>query len=986
MRARASGGSDTLDVMRTPTRVAATAPRIVSLLSLFGALSIGCGNSSSSGPSHIDIDGGDFDGAGDSTVDAKPDSTIDTAPETKPDSGVVDADANEADAPLPTRLPPTNGSAITLNHLDDVLVVLDRDSTTKPVAVFDVPDFSAGIPKLPVAHYVDSSGTGVQYEPWQTVIDPVGDDAAYVTFRATQEVVKIAPLHKVTTALTIAKRVTVGSEPTGIAVSPNGTYVYSANWAEGTVSMIQTSDMTVVNTINLNEALWGTGVLGISTFRLGLAHPRAIVVTNNGDKSDADETVLVTEYYSQALTGTIPTDDSQFDLDRQGMIYAFNAVTPTKVSVVTLAPIVDTGFEESAGAAKVTGCFPNQLAAAAINNGRLYVTATCTSPKGPIGFDSTAPITDRNDNFRAMMHAALFVVDLKTLKEIPKEDLVLTREFKKLYDSFGSLNEIDPRRRMPLMPVDLSFVTGTHAAYVAAEGSDALFRVEFKDDGSLLAVGATAAPFVQLDAVPGGLDPAHTPIGVATPNHTLGADPYIFVDSLSSRNVSIASSTVQAVVAVTPLETEATGITQEGKRLFISGLDRWSFAGQAWQSCASCHPDGLSDGITWFFPRGPRQTPALAGVYDPTGAKRKLLSWTASMDQVHDLESLVRHVSGGVGAYVVLHSSPPKPTDRLLFEESVPYADGGVPQQQMDGGIPDTPDADVGPPRVVVPPQNMLNGSTTDILPGGAIRPQSIDDAWSKIDAYVQSIRPPRAPNGLSAADVTAGHDLFVAGFCAACHGGSQWTLSNVFYTPGAANNDASSDFSGNLRTTKYTAPTTFPPILNPPTKSSTRQAFVRFFSGFSVPSDVARDVGLNDRINCILRDVGTFPVAGTAGIAPSAVVVKEVRADMTTVAQGVEGFNPPSLLGLASSAPYFHAGNARTLEEVFDKLFDRHTQAHASAFLGEPDPIKRAAMVKQLVAFLLSIDASTTPIPVPSATTLGYDVDLCAQVPSPFP
>jgi mono/diheme cytochrome c family protein len=30
-------------------------------------------------------------------------------------------------------------------------------------------------------------------------------------------------------------------------------------------------------------------------------------------------------------------------------------------------------------------------------------------------------------------------------------------------------------------------------------------------------------------------------------------------------------------------------------------------------ACASCHPDGTDDGVTWSTPEGPRQTPMLAG-------------------------------------------------------------------------------------------------------------------------------------------------------------------------------------------------------------------------------------------------------------------------------------------------------------------------------------------------------------------------------------
>ena len=93
-----------------------------------------------------------------------------------------------------------------------------------------------------------------------------------------------------------------------------------------------------------------------------------------------------------------------------------------------------------------------------------------------------------------------------------------------------------------------------------------------------------------------------------------------------------------------------------------------------------------------------------------------------------------------------------------------------------------------------------------------------------------------------------------------------------------------------------------------------------------------------SDQINCVLRDVGTFPAQPAAATnfvgdrlpATDAPTVLEVRQDMKTLALGATGFNIPSLVGLATGAPYFHAGNARTLEEAFDDVFEKHHQALA--------------------------------------------------------
>ena len=74
----------------------------------------------------------------------------------------------------------------------------------------------------------------------------------------------------------------------------------------------------------------------------------------------------------------------------------------------------------------------------------------------------------------------------------------------------------------------------------------------------------------------------------------------------------------------------------------------------------------------------------------------------------------------------------------------------------------------------------------------------------------------------------------------------------------------------------------------------------------------------------------------------------------------------------MVTGAPYFHAGAARTLEEALGDTFDRHRRAFAENF--RPD----ATQLRQLVAFLLSIDEDKRP---PIAPPLGFAFDLCSQI-----
>jgi hypothetical protein len=125
------------------------------------------------------------------------------------------------------------------------------------------------------------------------------------------------------------------------------------------------------------------------------------------------------------------------------------------------------------------------------------------------------------------------------------------------------------------------------------------------------------------------------------------------------------------------------------------------------------------------------------------------------------------------------------------------------------------------------------------------------------------------------------------------------------------------------------------------------------------------------DQIVCALRPVGTF------GVADPRVGIAEVRRDMAAKAQGDEadgkGYNPPSLLGLQVGAPFFHAGQVRTLEGLFANTFAAHREALTGGFLAEGSPGREAKLVA-LVAFLLSIDEAAEPIAIPPLGPGGGD------------
>ena len=915
----------------------------------------GCGSSDDGGgtPDDTGVDDSTTptDGGKDSGSDLGTDLGSDLGTDSPDTTPPADADAG----PSAARTTPTNGSAVAIAKDDKAAIAVNR--TAGSVSVFTVA-FGGATPLTKTATLA------VGGEPWDVVIGN-DDDTAYVILRADQKVAKIKGLHgsAPTVDATSAK---TGSEPTGIAISPTGAKLYVANWAEGTITVIKTSDMSVASTIDLNAALAGSTFLGTVTARPGLSHPRSLVVTNNGDTSDDDETIYVTEFFSQARLTGVPTDDSQFDQNRQGVVYRINAGTGAVGGLITIAPVADTGFKDSKGNA--AGCIPNQLYSLALNKGdkqRLYVTSNCESPRGPTGPDAAfvAPGT-ATSNFKTQVFASVFVIDTASNAEVPAQGLVLSKKFSDLYDA-KTIDDTstDPtvlaKRRNPLIPNDIAFATGTNFAYVTAYGSDAVFRVAYNPDGTLKEVGGgtSGQNFINIGA-PGttGVTGGNLPVGIASANTGVSTVPFALAVNENSRNVSVIGFAAQDVIA--SLASEAAPAASDpgkydapvntGKKFFVTGLGRWSLKGQGWNSCESCHPDGLTDNVTWYFGRGPRQTVSLDGTYDPKdGTKRRILNWTGIFDEVHDFELNTRGNSGGLGAIVWQNSAPPGADDRIVFDGSALAGAQKAPATRQDG----------------------LNGSTISMMPGGATTPPSVLPDWNNIDAFVKFIRAPKAPTNLDSTAVAAGKALLLANNCNGCHNGSQWTISRVFYTPNEANDNSVTP--GGLMTTDYTAPTLFPAALNPPSSGGTRKAKLRLVNAAAPFLNAA-----NDQINCILRDVGTYPATGTAGIGPTGgTAPKEVRQDMTTQAQGITGFNIPSLLGVVTGAPYFHGGNARTLEEAFSTTFATHYKAHSAIF------VPTSTEIAQIVAFLSSIDETATKVDAPA--TLGFSADLC---PATFP
>ena len=215
-----------------------------------------------------------------------------------------------------------------------------------------------------------------------------------------------------------------------------------------------------------------------------------------------------------------------------------------------------------------------------------------------------------------------------------------------------------------------------------------------------------------------------------------------------------------------------------GQHLFYSAdSDEYPITQNHWVACASCHLEGRSDAVTWKFAQGPRDTPTNAGGMTGTG----FLFRTADRTQVQDY------------------------------------------------------------------------WRTVNVEQGGSFDPTDQADLLAALEQYVDHAIPAPIPPTTDPVLVAAGKAIFERSDvgCSGCHSGPKFTDSG----------------SGN-------------PTL-----------------------DLAGAV--------MLHDVGTCVTAGYADVA---------HLDVLGDAREACRFDTPSLIGVASTPPYFHDGSAATLHDVLEQ------------------------------------------------------------------
>ena len=776
-----------------------------------------------------------------------------------------------------------------VNPGDDTVAVIRPDNNTRitTIRVGDEPQSVALTPNGQYAYVANAAGNSV------SVIQI--SDPAWGTFSAS-----------------VVATLQTGAEPWNVVSSPDGARVFVANSAQDTITVINAATREIIGHVDLRDSPAN------DPDRSRHFQPRGLAVT-------VDSTKL---YVTRFLSYTKPGGRQGEDLGREGRVAVLNINTAstdisgyTVARAVTLAPQI-TGFKFPGltnPPAPDTFAFPNQLQSVVLRGDRAYLPNVAASPSGPLRFNLDT-------------HA--FISQVGGVGGAAPADL-------------GALNlhlgardpEPGKRRLFFANPWAMAFTTqsGAGQAYVVSAASDLLVKLNLDAAGNLAFTGdSDTTRYIDLndpsDPATSGSNAGKNPQGIAITSDGSRA----YVANFVSRNVSVVNLATDSVLAVVPTsELPAAGSQGEtnlvGAEMFFSSRGNFDsipgtnslrdrLSSEGWQSCASCHFKGLTDGVVWQFGAGPRKSVPLNSTFNPHDRRQqRVLNYSAIFDEVEDFEANIRNVSGPGNLAAPISGNALDPNHGLL--------------------IGDNGDLNVAPSAVNAFALASANrAQVTVTLPGSTNKVPALTALREWVRFAVRTPNAPLAgfPGGPLPALALEGRGLFVRAGCSRCHGGENWTLSLKDFTAPPA--------SGEINTERN--PTNF---VGNPVGTQYLNRFLRDIGSFNlgVPGQ-GNPLGAN-----IGADEKAAPAVtgGTLQPAPDA-----LGRDYNSDGKGI-GFNVPSLLGIHASPPYLHNGAAESLAAVVADV--KHRTANGRL----PDRLANPSDQARLVAFLETVDAVTGPV-----------------------
>jgi YVTN family beta-propeller protein len=769
---------------------------------------------------------------------------------------------------------------------------------------------------------------GVGDEPAGVALDP-NDRYAYVANAAagTVTVIRITNARPTRFRARVDRRagrrgvLTTGAEPWNIVSSPDGRRVFVANSGQDTITVIDATRRTIIGHVNLRGSRCNAPDRGRHF------QPRGLAVTQDNRKL----------YVTGFLAFTRPGGRQGDDAGKQGVVCRLDVDTRAtrirsyrRARRITLAPQV-TGFTIDStgdGVPDATSAFPNQLQSIVIRGGQAYLPNIAASPDGPLRF---------NVDTQAFVSVIDGVRGRRQTDAGPSKFINL---------HLGARQPEGTKKRLFFAnPWAIAFTSqrGSGDAYVVSAGSDLLVKVSVGGNGKLAnTVDADTTRYIDLN------DPADP----ATSGENAGKQPQGIVINRSgsrawvvnfvSRNVSVVDlddDRVIRVIRTAPLP--APGSREEtvlvGAEVFFSSRGRFNqpagttisaserLSSEGWQSCASCHFEGLTDGVVWEFASGPRKSVPLNATFNPNNPDdQRVLNYSAVMDEVEDFDQNARNISGpGALAAAQPCSDPPPATSAFDPNHGLLLGDTNPALAPCVINNFARPNANRSQVTVTLP------GSTVAVPALTAMR------EWVRFAVRTPSgdFSSRRVRGGAPRDDVRSGRALFERAGCTGCHVGGKWTVSTRDFTPPPAAAEIATE----------TAP---PPTFGNPVGVQFLSRFLRNVGSFNrgVPgsgNELGDNVGATEKA----------PPGLAAGVSqpPQDALGTDYNGD----GKG-NGYNVPSLLGIDEVQPYYHNGACETLSCVLGDV--KHRTANGT----QPDRLTAERQRRQVVLFLRSIDRRT--------------------------
>ncbi|WP_375756768.1 c-type cytochrome [Corallococcus exercitus] len=474
--------------------------------------------------------------------------------------------------------------SVALSRDDSLLYVVDADNGI--LAVVDT------------ARREKVSEVRVGPRPERVTVGP--DDTVYVTNRGGRSVSVIRKGDAVEAA-----RIPVGVEPTGLAVSPDGSTLYVVNSAtresaaRGSLTAIDTGTLTARWELPLGEEPRGIALLeegrkaAVSLFR------RGDVVTV--DLSDANQPRVMRD-------GT----DLNTKANRTPSTRHLVAPAPAVAMDAPLPPDSQQGPRSFRARGMV-----DLLSAP---DGRRLFAPVLWSREDPLG----GPVDGRDPDMGDSMYGggtpcgaaagggvvAAGLVTFDTEDEAPRpvvDDLDECRPPPEEKPDYPTSLIASPSFSTPLQGPAAAVVdpTGGWLFLVNQDSNNVAILPSFRRTGSDLP--SESSPVRQLVEVGAG------PNGIALTRDGRKAYVYNAFDHTVSTLVGGANDIREEGERLVIAGDTLSPLAAEGRRLFFSAVDRRMTSPSVAVSCASCHLEGREDGHVWGFPDGPRQTPSLAG-------------------------------------------------------------------------------------------------------------------------------------------------------------------------------------------------------------------------------------------------------------------------------------------------------------------------------------------------------------------------------------